>query len=103
MSGCNHHNTVSLIPGIDGDLQVVNASGFTLVDVQAAHRSVAGDLIHEHAFVSLNYSNVLRLRDLLDQIAEPVEPRQPALWSETTFVEPIRPPARNRRRRRFAA
>ncbi len=93
---------VNLIPGIDGDLQVVNASGFTLVDIQAAHLSADGALIHEHAFVRLSYLNVLRLRDLLDQIAEPAEPRQhalPAAWSRATTTERISRP----RRRRVAA
>ena len=74
----------SLIPGIDGDLQVVHSqSGQTMLDVQSIHFDVAGQVRDDHATIRLTYDAVCELRALLDRIAEPVEPRQPALWSDT--------------------
>ena len=74
-------NTVSLIPGIDGDLQVVaSRSGHFLIDVQGARPGVDGILHHDHGTVRLTYV-VCDLRDLLAEIAEPVEFRtDDAVW-----------------------
>lgn len=100
----NSNSTCSLIPGIDGDLQVVHQAGAqtVLVDIQAMHFDASGHPKHEHSFLRLRYDAVCELRALLDQIEEPVDDRQPRLWSDATFAQPIRPPARSRRRRASA-
>src|SRR5664279_3506731 len=80
----------SLIPGIDGDLQVVHSrSGQTVIDVQSVHFDVAGQIQHDHSTIRLTYDAVCELRELLDRIAEPMEPRQPALWGDATFSRPV--------------
>lgn len=85
-------NTVSLIPAIDGDVQVVvGSAGLILLDVQGAHRDVFGDVVHDHGVVRLSYSAACALRDLIDQIAEPADPRQTALWSPSFYTTPTRP------------
>jgi hypothetical protein len=90
------NSTVTSFAGIDGDVQLVTGShGLIVLDAQGAERGTDGVLRHNHGTVRLTYE----LRDFIDQIAEPIEPRQPAIWSETTFIDPIRPPVRSRRRR----
>ena len=88
------NNTVSLIPAIDGDIQIaVGSSGLIVLDVQGAHRSVNGNLIHDHGVVRLTYSAALALRDLLDEISEPVDQRQrafPAIWGDASYSSPMR-------------
>ena len=80
----------SLIPGIDGDIQVVHSrSRQIVIDVQSVHFDVAGQVRHDHSTIRLTYDAVCELRALLDLIAEPMEPRQPALWSDTTFSWPV--------------
>nr|WP_294543584.1 hypothetical protein [uncultured Rhodopila sp.] len=89
---CQHlaNSTCSLIPGIDGDLQVVHSrSGQTVIDVQSVHFDVSGQVQHDHSTIRLTYDAVRELRELLDRIAEPMEPRQPALWSDATFSRPV--------------
>jgi hypothetical protein len=94
----------SLIPGSDGDLQVVHSrSGQTLIDVQSVHVDVSGQIQHDHSTIRLTYGAVAELRALLDRIAGPPETRQPALWSEATFTQPIAPPRQRRQRRAAAA
>lgn len=92
-------NTISLVSGIDGDLQVAAASGLIILDVQGAHRCVDGVVRHDHGVVRLTYNAACDLRDLLDQIAEPIDTRQPtlpAIWCDASFTRPV---ARSRRRR----
>jgi hypothetical protein len=103
MSQHHHYSTCSLIPGIDGDLQVVCSRDAltTLIDVQSVHFDVTGALKHDHSTLRLNYDAVCELRDLLTQIAEPTDHRQPtlpAIWSQASYVQPIRPPVRSPRR-----
>ncbi len=89
-SGTSAGPVCSLIPGIDGDLQVVHSrSGQILIDVQSVHFDVAGKVRHDHSTIRLTYDAVCALRELLDRIAEPMEPRQPALWSDATFSRPV--------------
>jgi hypothetical protein len=104
MSQHGNDSTCSLIPGIDGDIQVVHSrSGpTTLLDVQSVHFDVAGRIRHDHSTIRLTYGAVCELRELLDLIAEPPEPRQPALWGEATFTHPI-PAPRHRTKQRRAA
>jgi hypothetical protein len=94
MSQHQTNTTCSLIPAIDGDIQVViGSTGIIVLDVQGAHRDVFGDLVHDHGTVRLTYDAVCELRALLDQIDEPADDRQPALpaiWSEASFTQPIR-------------
>jgi hypothetical protein len=98
-SGRSAEPVCSLIPGVDGDIQVVHSrSGQTIIDVQSVHFDVAGQIQHDHSTIRLTYGAVAELRALLDQIAEPPETRQRALWSEATFTLP-----RQRRQRRAAA
>ena len=97
------NSTVTSFAGIDGDIQlVIGSRGLIVLDAQGAERGTDGMLRHNHGTVRLTYDSACELRDFIDQIAEPIEPRQPALWSETTFVEPIRPPARSSRRGKAA-
>lgn len=85
------HTTSSLIPGIDGDVQlVVGSRGLILLDAQGAERGVDGVLRHNHGTVRLTYQSVCELRALLDQIEEPSDARQPRLWSDATFTQPVR-------------
>lgn len=94
------NSTCSLIPGINGDLQVVHSrSGQTVIDVQSVHFDVAGQIQHDHSTIRLTYDAVRELRELLDRIAEPMEPRQSALWSDATFSRPVHT-RRTRRKRR---
>jgi hypothetical protein len=103
VSGTNGEPVCSLIPGLDGDLQVVHSrSGHILFDVQSIHFDTEGNPVDDHSTIRLTYGAVAELRALLDQIAGPPETRQPALWSEATFTQPIAPP-RQRRQRRAAA
>jgi hypothetical protein len=89
----------SLIPGIDGDLQVVHSrTGHTLIDVQSVHFDVAGQVQNDHAAMRLTYGAVCELRALLDVIAGPMEPHQPALWSDATFSRPVMQRSRGKRR-----
>jgi hypothetical protein len=97
------NSTVTSFAGIDGDIQLVISSRGIVLDAQGAECGTDGVLRHNHGIVRLTYDAVTELRDFLGHLDEPADPRQPALWSEATFVEPIRPPARNRRRRRSAA
>jgi len=97
------NSTCSLIPGIDGDIQVVHSrSGQTVIDVQSVHFDVAGHIQHDHSTIRLTYDAVCELRALLDRIAEPMEPRQPALWGDATFSRPVHT-QRTRSKRRAAA
>ena len=100
----SHANTiVTSFAGIDGNIQlVIGSRGLIVFDAQGAERGTDGVLRHNHGTVRLTYESAWELRDFIDQIAEPIEPRQPALWSEATFVEPICPPTRGSRRRRAA-
>jgi hypothetical protein len=92
----------ALIPGIDGDLQVVHSrSGQTVLDVQSIHFDVAGGVRHDHATMRLTYDAVCELRALLGQITAPTERHEPALWSEITFTQPI--PGRRRKQRSAVA
>ena len=89
-SGTSAEPACSLIPGIDGDIQVVHSrSGQIVIDVQSVHFDVAGQVRHDHSTIRLTYDAVCELRALLDGIAEPMEPRQPALWSDATFSWPV--------------
>ena len=98
-----HEPVCSLIPGIDGDLQVVHSrSGETVIDVQSAHFDVTGQVRHDHATMRLTDAAVCELRALLDRIAEPMEPCQPALWSDATFSRPVHT-QRTRSKRRATA
>lgn len=93
-------NTISLIPDIDGDVQIVTSrSGHYVIDVQGAHPGVDGIVRHDHSTVRLTYNAVCALRDLLDQIAEPADERQttfPGVWGSATHTLPV--PTRVRRR-----
>lgn len=106
MSQLTPHTTCSLIPAIDGDVQIVRSSrGPVVLDVQGCHRNASGDLTHDHGTVRLTYAAVCDLRDLLNEIAEPYDARQPslpAIWSPATFMQPVRPPARSPRKRAVA-
>ena len=98
-SGASDDPVCSLIPGIDGDLQVVHSrAGHTLIDVQSVHFDVAGQVQHDHATMRLTYGAVCELRALLDVIAGPMEPHQPALWSDATFSRPVMQRSRGKRR-----
>jgi hypothetical protein len=98
VSGTNTEQFVSLIPGIDGDLQVVRSrTGHILIDVQSVHFDAEGNQRDDHSTLRLTDDALSELRALLDRIAEPPEPRQPSLWSASTFTHPI--PARPRKRR----
>jgi hypothetical protein len=91
------------IPGINGDIQVVHSrSGQTVIDVQSVHFDVTGQVRHDHSTIRLTYDAVCELRELLDQIAEPMEPRQPALWSDAIFSRPVHT-QRTRGKRRATA
>jgi hypothetical protein len=84
------NSTCLLIPGINGGLQVVHSqSGQIVIDVQSVHFDVAGQVRHDHSTIRLTYDAVSELRAVLDLIAEPMEPRQPALWSDATFSRPV--------------
>jgi hypothetical protein len=97
------NSTVTSFAGIDGDIQlVIGSRGLIVLDAQGAERGTDGVLRPNHGTVRLTYESACELRDFIDQIAEPIEPRQPALWSKATFVAPIRPPGRSRRRGRAA-
>ena len=86
-------NTVSLIPGIDGDVQiVVSPSGHYVIDVQGAHRGVDGVVRHDHGTVRLTFNAVHELRNLLEQLAEPIDARQdtlPGVWGNATHYLPM--------------
>jgi hypothetical protein len=108
MSQHGANSTVSLISGIDGDLQVAldRTSLTTLIDVQSVHFDVSGHLRHDHSTIRLGFDAVCELRELLDEIDEPRDDRQPALpaiWSDSVSLQPVRPPVPARRRRRLAA
>jgi hypothetical protein len=100
MNQLHPSNTVSLIPGIDGDVQFVACrSGHYVIDVQGAQAGVDGIVRHDHGTVRLTYDAVCALRDLLDQIDEPVDYRQstiPGVWGNATYTLPVS--ARVRRR-----
>lgn len=98
-SGTSCQPSVSLIPGLDGDLQIAIGRGspVVLIDVQAARPDVEGQIHHDHATIRLTYDAVCELRELLDRIAEPPEPRQPALWSDATFSQQVHIRPRKRR------
>lgn len=93
-------STCFLIPGVDGDLQVVHAPEAQTIpmDVAAAHADNAGHIKREHSFVRLNYDAACELRALLDHISEAPDPRK-AFWSPAMFTEDVRHPTRNHRRR----
>jgi hypothetical protein len=93
------NSTCALFGGINGDIQVVVGTRTVLIDAQGAERGTDGVLRQSHGAVRLTYATARDLADLIDHMGEPTDPRQPALWSESTFVEPIRPPVRGRRRR----
>lgn len=93
------NNTLSLIPGNNGDIQVAVARGRILIDVQAADVDTEGHVRHSHSAVALSYRAALMLRDLIDDLNEPADPRQPALWSDASFTHPVL----QRRRRRVHA
>ena len=100
-TGTNCEPVCSLIPGLDGDLQVVHSrSGQTVIDVQSIHFDVEGQVRHDHATMRLTYDAVCELRALLGQITAPTERHEPALWSEITFMQPI--PGRRRGKQRSA-
>ena len=100
-SGTSGEPVCSLIPGIDGDLQVVHSrSGPTVIDVQSIHFDVAGEVRHDHATMRLTYDAVCELWALLGQITAPTERHEPALWSEITFTQPT--PGRRRGKQRSA-
>jgi hypothetical protein len=102
-SGTSCEPVCSLIPGINGDIQVVHSrSGQTVIDVQSVHFDVTGQVRHDHSTIRLTYDAVCELRELLDQIAEPMEPRQPALWSDAIFSRPVHT-QRTRGKRRATA
>ena len=97
--GTSDDPVCSLIPGIDGDLQVVHTrAGPTVIDVQSVHVDVAGQVQHDHATMRLTYGAVCELRALLDVIAGPMESHQPALWSDATFSRPVMQRTRGKRR-----
>ena len=57
---------------------------------------------HNHSTIRLTYGAVYELRELLDRIAEPMEPRQAALWSDATFSRPVRTQCTRSKRRASA-
>jgi hypothetical protein len=71
-----------------------------LIDVQSATPDVNCVLRHAHAILQMDYSGVARLRELLSRIDKPAVVSQPAVCSEATWVQPIQPPVRNKRKRR---
>lgn len=102
ISGTNTEPFVSLIPGIDGDLQVVRSrTGHILIDVQSVHFDTEGKQRDDHSTIRLTHDAVCELCALLDRLAEPPEPRQPSLWGQATFTQPI-PAPRARKQRRTA-
>jgi hypothetical protein len=103
MQRLNSNTTVTAFAGVDGDVQlVIGSRGLIVLDAQGAERGTDGVLRHNHGTVRLTFDAACELRQFLDQIDEPADDRQPRLWSDTTFVDPIRPPACSRRRRRPA-
>jgi hypothetical protein len=88
-SGTSVEPVCSLIPGIDGDLQIVlSRSGQTVIDVQSVHFDVAGQVRHDHSTIRLTHDAVCDLHALLTLIAEPMEPDQTALCSDVTSSRP---------------
>jgi hypothetical protein len=99
VSASENDPVCSLIPGIDGDLQVVHTrTGHTLIDVQSVHFDVAGQVQHDHATMRLTYGAVCQLHALLDVIAGPTQRHQSALWSDATFSRPVMERKRGKRR-----
>lgn len=99
MSQHGANTTITLFSGIDGDLQVINGQTTVLIDAQGASRGVDGIVRHNHGTVRLSYASARELRDFLDHLDEPADPRQPALWSDATFTQPVRTPVRSQRRK----
>ena|ERR1700761_3616370 len=99
------NTTITSFGGIDGDIQVVvgATTRTVLVDAQGAERGTDGVLRHNHGVVRLTYDAVSELRDFLDHLDEPADPRQHALWSEATYTKPVRRRVHGRRPRRVAA
>jgi hypothetical protein len=105
MSQQRVHSTVTLFSGIDGDIQVVNGQSSVLIDAQGASRGTDGVVRHNHGTVRLTYAAISELRDFLDHLDEPADPRQPslpAIWSPATFIQPVRAPAHSLRRKVLA-
>jgi hypothetical protein len=97
------NSTATSFAGIDGEIQLACSRGRIVLDAQGTECGTDGVLRHNHGTVRLSYDAARELADFIERMEEPADPRQSALWSQATFVEPIRPPARNRRHRRIAA